>query len=76
MCSSDLGYFCGEGRSGISFFHNMASILLLRVPGAYLASVYFPDTLYPMGWAAPLGSFLSALICIGFYMAERRRVKN
>ena len=70
------GYFCGEGRSGISFFHNMASILLLRVPGAYLASVYFPDTLYPMGWAAPLGSFLSALICIGFYMAERRRVKN
>ncbi len=69
------GYFCGEGRSGISFFHNMASILLLRVPGAYLASVYFPDTLYPMGWAAPLGSLLSALICVGFYMAERRRVK-
>lgn len=69
------GYFCGEGRSGIPFFHNMASILLLRVPGAYLASVYFPDTLYPMGWAAPLGSFLSAVICVGFYMAEGRRAK-
>ena len=69
------GYFCGEGRSGISFLHNMASILLLRVPGAYLASIYFPATLYPMGWAAPLGSLLSALICTGFYLAERRKGK-
>lgn len=69
------GYFCGEGRSGISFLHNMASILLLRVPGAYLASIYFPATLYPMGWAAPLGSLLSALICTGFYLAEQRKGK-
>lgn len=67
------GYFCGEGKSGISFLHNMASILLMRVPGAYLASRYFPETLYPMGWAAPLGSLLSALICIGFYMVEIRQ---
>lgn len=66
------GYFCGEGRSGISFLHNMISILLMRIPGAYLASVYFPDTLYPMGWAAPLGSLISALICLGFYIRERR----
>lgn len=70
------GYFCGEGRSGISFLHNMASILLLRVPGAYLASIYFPATLYPMGWAAPLGSLLSALICTGFYLAEQRKGKG
>lgn len=66
------GYFCGEGRSGISFLHNIVSILLMRVPGAYLASIYFPETLYPMGWAAPLGSFLSAVICTGFYYYEKR----
>lgn len=70
------GYFCGEGKSGISFLHNMVSILLVRVPGAYLASMYFPETLYPMGWAAPLGSLLSALICIGFYAVEVRKRKG
>lgn len=70
------GYFCGEGKSGISFLHNMASILLMRVPGAYLASVYFPESLYPMGWAAPLGSLLSAVICVGFYVAEVRKRKK
>lgn len=69
------GYFCGEGKSGISFLHNMVSILLMRVPGAYLASIYFPETLYPMGWAAPLGSLLSALICVGFYVVEIRKRK-
>ena len=57
------GYFCACGRSGISFLHNFLSIICARVPGAYLASVYFPDTLYPMGLAAPAGSLLSGVIC-------------
>mgnify|MGYP002510401295 CR=1 FL=1 len=67
------GYFCGDQKSMISFLHNITAILLVRIPGAWLASVYFPDSLYPMGWAAPLGSLLSALICIGFYVYYRRK---
>ena len=67
------GYFCGDQKSMISFIHNITAILLVRIPGAWLASVLFPDTLYPMGWAAPLGSLLSALICIAFYVYYRKR---
>lgn len=67
------GYFCGDQKAMVSFFHNITAILLVRIPGAWLASVYFPDSLYPMGWAAPLGSLLSALICIGFYVYFRKR---
>lgn len=62
------GYFCGDQKAGISFIHNIVAIVLIRIPGAYLAGVYFPDSLYPMGWAAPLGSLLSAFICVGFYL--------
>lgn len=62
------GYFCGSQKSGISFLHNIISIIAVRIPGAYFASIWFPDTLYPMGLAAPIGSLLSALICIGFYL--------
>jgi putative MATE family efflux protein len=58
------GYFCAYEKSMISFAHNLASILLVRIPGAYLASVYYPDNLFPMGLAAPMGSLLSAIICI------------
>ncbi len=70
------GYFCGDQKSIISFIHNIVSILLIRIPGAYFTSKWFPDTLYPMGWAAPMGSLLSALICIGFYIYFQRKNKS
>lgn len=66
------GYFCAYGRSGISFVHNVMSIVLIRVPGAYLASKLFANTLFPMGLAATLGSFLSVIICIIFYLRMKR----
>ena len=68
------GYFCAYGLSAISFIHNVLSILCVRIPGAYLASVYYPDTLYPMGLAAPGGSLISVLICvIAFVVMKKRR---
>lgn len=70
------GYFCGDQKSGISFLHNMISILVARIPGAYLASRFFPESLYPMGLAAPLGSLISSLICIAFYVYFRKREKG
>ncbi len=70
------GYFCGRGKSYISFIHNIASIVLMRIPGAWFASVWYPDTLYPMGWAAPLGSIISSFICMGFFVWLRRKEKR
>lgn len=68
------GYFCAYGKSGISFFHNVLSIVLIRIPGAYFASKWFIDTLYPMGCAAPAGSLLSVIVCgIAFIYLKRRR---
>lgn len=65
------GYFCAYGLSGISFLHNVLSILLVRIPGAFLASKYFADTLYPMGLAAPGGSLLSVFVCVIAFMLLR-----
>lgn len=70
------GYFCGDQKSMVSFIHNITAIILVRIPGAWLASRYFPASLYPMGWAAPLGSLLSAVICVVFYLYDRRREKG
>ena len=72
--SSYSGYFCAYGKSGISFLHNVLSIVLIRIPGAYFASKWFADTLYPMGCAAPAGSLLSVIVCgIAFIYLKRRR---
>lgn len=67
------GYFCAYGKALVSFMQNLLSILLIRIPGAYLASVFYPDTLYPMGLAAPIGSLFSSLICVlAFYMLQKK----
>lgn len=66
------GYFCAYGKSVLSFIHNAASVLLVRVPGAYLASRYFPESLFPMGWAAPAGSLLSVIICAVFFITLQK----
>ena len=67
------GYFCALGRSELSFIHNMCSVALVRIPVAYFASINFPGTLYPMGWASALGSLLSVAICVTAYAILNRK---
>ena len=57
------GYFCACGKSIYAFLHNAISIIFVRIPGAYFASVMFTETLLPMGLAATCGSILSSIIC-------------
>jgi putative MATE family efflux protein len=66
------GYFSAYGKAVYSFFHNIVSVLAVRIPGAYLASVHYPDTLFPMGLAAPMGSVLSSVICVILYLRGKR----
>lgn len=71
------GFFCAYSLSGISFIHNSLSIIFIRIPCSYLASIKFADTLLPMGLAAPAGSALSSAICIGvFIWMEKHRNKE
>ena len=69
------GYFCACGKSGMSFLHNIFAIALVRIPGVYLTSMLFPETLFPMGLATAAGSLLSALICfIVFAVIQRKSI--
>lgn len=67
------GYFCAIGKSFYSFLHNIVSAVCIRIPLAYLASNMFTSTLYPMGWAAPVGSLVSAVICVVIYLLIQKK---
>lgn len=67
------GFFTACGYSIVSFAHNFLSIALVRVPGAYWASVAFPQSLYPMGLATWLGSLFSCVICVAVYRWMSKR---
>lgn len=72
------GFFTACGYSIVSFVHNVISIVCARVPLSYLASINYPDTLYPMGLAIPIGSAVSVVICVAVYywMLRRRMLGN
>ena len=67
------GYFTAYGYSMVSFSHNAISIITARVPLSYWLSINFPLTLYPMGWAAPIGSAVSIIICVTAYLYLKRK---
>ena len=69
------GFFTACGYALISFLHNSLSIVCARVPPAWLSSMLYPDTLYPMGLSTCAGSFISCLICIGAYWWLKRKGK-
>ena len=69
------GFFTAYGYSMISFIHNVISIVTVRIPGTYLASKLYPDTLFPMGLASPAGSLLSAIICICVFIIMKKKNK-
>ncbi len=71
------GWFCACGKSYISFIHNISAIALVRIPGVWLMSERFPDTLFPMGLATACGSLLSAVICVAaFALILHKRKKT
>lgn len=67
------GYFAACRKAAFSFIHNVISIFTVRIPGTYAAALLFPSTLYPMGMAAPAGSFLSVIICVFLYKKYVRK---
>lgn len=69
------GFFCACGWSVVSFAHNAISIVVARVPLAYLASILYPATLFPMGLATVTGSVLSALICVVVFVWMKKHCK-
>lgn len=69
------GYFCAYGRSFVTFLWNFTATLCIRIPGAYLASVCFPDSLYAMGLASPAGSLFASIVA-GVLFAHMMRKRG
>lgn len=69
------GYFSGNGKSVLSLIHSLIATFGFRIPLTYLISKMADVTLYELGWAAPLSSFVSLLICFGYFYYQNRRSK-
>lgn len=70
------GFFTAYRKSILSFIHNIISVFTTRIPLCYLATIWYPDNLFPMGLAAPAGSLLSTIICAIFFFIFFRKLRD
>ena len=76
VCVAVLIQFIAEPVVGLLTTDTMVAILCVRIPGVYLTSKFFPDTLFPMGLATATGSLLSVIICVIFFGWLKRRERS
>jgi len=67
------GYFCGLGKTLVVLAHNALSALGVRIPVSYFFSRGVDATLFNVGFAAPLASLLSILVCVGYFVWLRKK---
>lgn len=67
------GYFNSCGQSWFSLLHSLITTFAVRVPSAFLLSRLPGASLFYIGWASPLSTFVSLILCLWFLRRHRRR---
>lgn len=70
------GYFNSNGKSWFTLLHSMLTTFGGRVPLCYFLSRMEGATLYTIGWAAPISSAMSLVLCVAFYLWQERKEKK
>ncbi|MBD8002580.1 MATE family efflux transporter [Phocaeicola faecium] len=69
-------YFSGQGNSWFPMIHSMIATFLFRIPLSYLCGKIDPTDLVLMGYAPPLSTIVSLLICFWYLRRNNRKLQN
>ena len=65
------GFFNGCGRTVFSMANNLSSTFLIRVPIAFIVSRVASESLFAIGFAAPLASLFSIIVAFIYLRTGR-----
>lgn len=69
------GYFSGKGQSIIALMHSLIATFMFRIPLTYFISKISGVTLYELGFASPIASLVSVMICLCYFYYLNRKDK-
>lgn len=69
-------YFSGQGNSWFPMIHSMIATFLFRIPLSYLCGKIDPTDLVLMGYAPPLSTLVSLLICFWYLKRNKRKLRE
>lgn len=69
-------YFSGQGNSWFPMIQSMIATFLFRIPLSYLCGQLDPTDLVLMGYAPPLSTLVSLLICFWYLKRNKRKLRE
>lgn len=70
------GYFSSCNKSVFSMMHSLTTTFLIRVPFVIIAGSIAGVTLFTIGFAAPLSSLGSLIMCLIYFRWLKRKMKD
>ena len=72
-----IGFFNGLGITGFVMLQGIVGAFCVRVPASYLLSKWEPVSLFKIGLATPMSTFLQIVLCfICLYHVRKKRWQN
>ena len=68
-------YFSGQGNSLFPMIHSLIATFLFRIPLSYWFSRIDSSSLFIMGFAPPLSTVVSLLICIWYMRYNQKKIR-
>lgn len=68
-----MGYFNGCGNTTFVMLQGIIGGIGVRLPVSWLMSTLEPVSLFRIGLATPLSTAVQILLCVGFFVATRRK---
>lgn len=69
-------YFSGQGNSWFPMLHSMVATFLFRIPLSYLFGQLSTTDMVLMGYAPPLSTMVSLLLCLWYMRINNRRLNK
>ena len=69
------GFFTGMGHALFPLLHSLLAAFAIRIPATLLLKRAFAGSLYAIGFAAPLASAVSVLLCIGYRLYLQKELR-
>lgn len=69
-----IGFFNGVGMTRFVMVQGIAGAFCVRIPVSYMMSRMTGATLFRIGLATPMSSFVQLILCVGCYLIVRKRL--
>ncbi|HZK19484.1 MAG TPA: MATE family efflux transporter, partial [Treponemataceae bacterium] len=71
-----VGYFNGLGKTRFVMWQGIIGSIMVRIPLSYIFAQQIPVSLFKIGLAIPISSFLEDILCIVYFFIVQKKLKD